>query len=79
VVFDDTDVPSRIINATFELALHLLSNEGLLDATGTVTNLQVGPIKLDEIYTPPTTPSVVKRLIKPLRVNAGASLWWRAN
>jgi hypothetical protein len=74
-----TTVPSRIITATFELAYHLLNNDGLLDDTGEVDNLRVGSITLDNIKTASRIPAIVKRLVKPLQVNQGANAWWRAN
>jgi len=73
------DTPNRIIEATYELAYHFLNNDGLLDDTGSVNNLTVGSIVLHKIRDPNLIPSNVNRLVKPLRVNAGANLWWRAN
>lgn len=72
-------VPNRIIKATYELAYHLLNNDGLLDDTGSVKNLSIGSIKLDLVQTANRFPQVVKSLIKPLRVNGGSNMWWRAN
>lgn len=72
-------VPKRIVNATFELAYHLLNNDGLLDNTGNVTNISIGPISLSNVKSASTLPRIVKNLIKPLQVNGGSSLWWRAN
>jgi hypothetical protein len=70
---------SRINTATFELAYHLLNNDGLLDQTGSVTNLQIGNIDLSRIRRPDTLPSHVKTMIKPLLANRGSNSWWRAN
>lgn len=75
----DNTVPQRIIRATYELAYHLLNNEGLLDDTGTVQDVQVSSISITKVNSPSLIPATVKRLIKPLLVNAGASTWWRAN
>lgn len=72
-------VPSRVITATFELAYHLLNNDGLLDSTGGVVNLTMGPIKLEGIRATGDFPIAVRRVIKPLLVNVGANMWWRAN
>ena len=77
VALDDT-VPTRIDNATFELAYHYLNNDGLLDETGSATNLQVGRITLEEVKLPNSMPSHVKRHIKPLLKNGGSNTWWRA-
>ena len=79
VNFDSVDAPDRINIATYELAYHLLNNDGLLDSSGSVVNLKVGPISLERVSTPSTVPPHVKRLIKPMLVNSGAKQWWRAN
>jgi hypothetical protein len=71
--------PNRIILATFELALHLLKNEGLQDSTGTVNALDIGTISLTGIINPDLLPSVVRRLIQPILFNKGSNTWWRAN
>jgi len=73
------EVPDRIITATYELAYHLLNNDGILDDTGSVTDLQIGQISLNLINTASTIPSTVTKLIKPLLMNAGMNMWWRAN
>jgi hypothetical protein len=70
---------NRINNATFELAYHLLNNDGLLDETGDVDKLTVGKIDLTTIRRPSTLPATVKNLVRPLMVNAGSNTWWRAN
>jgi hypothetical protein len=73
------DVPQRILTATRELAYHLINNDGLLDDTGSVKDLQVGSISLTSVTPPELMPASVKRLIKPLLLNAGSRGWWRAN
>ncbi len=75
----DETVPSRILYGLFELAYHLLNNDGLLDNTGAVKDLSIGNIRLSTIYNAPKIPSSVKRFIKPLQLNQGSSFWWRAN
>lgn len=70
--------PDRIVKATYELAYHLLNNDGLLDNTSSVIEVRAGPIVLNKIKAPPTMPEIVIALIAPLR-NPGGSLWWRAN
>ena len=72
-------VPDRIITATYELAYHLLNNEDVLDDAGTVSSVQVGPISLNIKTIAVIIPPTVKRLIRPLLVNAGSNAWWRAN
>jgi hypothetical protein len=79
VSFDEGTVPDRIVKATYELAYHLLNNDGLLDNTGSAVDLEVGRIKLKRVNTADLYPSVVTSLINPLKVNGGARLWWRAN
>ena len=75
----DTEVPNRIIQATYELAHHLLNNDGVLDDTGELNSLKVGSITLDFRHSPSTLPLNIKTIFKPLLVNAGAKMWWRAN
>jgi hypothetical protein len=79
VVLDDNEVPTRVVNATFELAYHFLNNDGLLDDTGTVDAIQVGSISLQNVRAASKVPLHVKRLINPLLHNAGSGIWWRAN
>jgi len=74
-----TIVPARIVRAACELAYHLLNNDGLLDNSGSVSDIEVGSIKLKIKTTPSTLPSVVLNLIKPLQINGGARNWWRSN
>jgi len=72
--------PTRIINATFELAYHLINNEGLLDNTGLIKDLNVGGITLSTIRPASKMPLMVKRLIRPLLQQSNAmNSWWRAN
>lgn len=73
------EVPSQIITANYELAIHLLNNRGIQDATGTVTNLTVGTISLQTIQSSPKVPMAVLRFIRPLLVNGGSRVWWRTN
>jgi hypothetical protein len=72
-------VPERIIKATYELAYHLLNNDGLLDDTGTVTDLSVGQISLNIKSLPNKIPGFVRNLVRPLLEGGGRSIWWRAN
>jgi hypothetical protein len=73
------NIPSRISNACSQLANHLLNNDGLLDDTGSVIDLNVGGISLSKIRNPSKVPSTVKRLIRPLLSNTTINAWWRAN
>ena len=74
-----SSVPTRVITATYELAYHLLNNDGILDDSGSVVDLQVGAISLKTISSPNKVPQNVNRFIKPLLVNSGTNIWWRAN
>lgn len=79
ISLSETSVPSRIISATYELAYHLQNNDGLLDDTGLVKDISIGSIRLSTVTSPSKIPGVVRKLIRPLQVNAGTNLWWRAN
>jgi hypothetical protein len=78
VILTEDEVPSRVISATYELALHLLTNGNVLDDTGSVRNMAVGAISLEVIQNANKLNANVKRLIKPLLV-LGSNSWWRAN
>lgn len=79
MVYLDETVPDRILKATFELALHLLNNEGVLTSSSSVTDLSVGPIQLTSIRQASAVPSSVRRIAAPLLANQGSTTWWRAN
>jgi len=81
VALDPLVVPNRIKQATYELAYHLLNNDGLLDMASTVANLQVGKIKIEGIIAAPKFPARVRSLFAPLEATPGSSRasWWRAN
>jgi hypothetical protein len=79
VAFDSTATPDRVIKATYELAYHLLNNDGLLDSISSVDSLKVGPIELNNIRAISKKSLTVKNLITPMLVNGRSSLWWRAN
>lgn len=72
-------IPDRIVKATYELAYHLLNNDGLFDDTGSVVNLQIASISLNKIQATNKIPVIAKRLIQPLLLNKGSRMWWRAN
>jgi hypothetical protein len=79
IVYFTTDVPSRLVKATFELAHHLLNNDGVLDDSGGAKSIKVGTISLDLIRAPSRIPGIVRSTVKPMLVNTGSSSWWRAN
>jgi hypothetical protein len=72
-------VPQRIVNATFELAYHLLNNDGLMDDSGRVKTLNIGEIALNTIIAPNKLSKTVRVLIAPLLRGGGKNTWWRAN
>lgn len=75
------NVPARVVNATYEFALHLLTNEGIMDDTGGLESIKVGPIELKNLKSASMTPSTVLRQVNPLLKSqgGGGNLWWRAN
>lgn len=79
VYLDGTSVPKRIISAAYELAYHVINNDGVLDDTGSIRSLAVGPITLTDIQTASKIPFTVRTYIKPLLANSGTNPWWRAN
>jgi len=79
VQLDPLTVPQRVTLALFECAYHLLNNDGLLDNTGSVDNISVGPITLTNVKSSSTLPSIVYQSIRPLLSKGGSSSWWRAN
>lgn len=79
ISIDEAYIPDRIITATYELAYHLLNNDGLLDDTGLVKNISLGSISLQNVINANKIPTHVKRIIKPLQENNGNNFWWRAN
>jgi len=81
---DDSTYPNRLKFATYELALHLLTNENLLDnKTQTFERIRVGSIEIEDsnndVTRTPVMPNRVKTFINPLLVDGGTRSWWRAN
>jgi hypothetical protein len=84
VLLNSTPALTRLYTATFELAYHLLNNDGLLDDSGLVDDLKIGNIQLSKISNPNKVPGIVKTKLKPMwergTTSTGASRsWWRAN
>jgi hypothetical protein len=77
--FDDVDSPTRVLNATYELAYHVLNNDGLMDSTGGVIDIEVGSIKLKNIIPVSLIPASVRRIINPMLRTGGRNAVWRAN
>jgi hypothetical protein len=72
-------VPNRILVACYELAYHLLNNDGLLDNTGSVKSLTVGPISLTNIVSSSKVPHNIKKTLSGMLVKGVGGAWWRAN
>lgn len=79
VDLSETDYPVRIVEASFEMALHLKLNPTVTVDTDKVRNLSLPKIGLEGIQSAPLIPSSVKRLISPLLIAGNAMNWWRAN
>lgn len=75
---DSEVVPERITRATCELAIHLIANEELASASSSALNIQVGPIKIDQIKSISHIPRHINIPLKPLLENSSGT-WWRAN
>lgn len=79
IELDSVMATTRVSSALYELAYHLLNNDGLLDDVGRVDSLSISGISLTKVSGASLLPPIVRSLIKPLLVNGGANLWWRAN
>jgi len=64
-----------IRRATYELAYHLINNDGLLDSSGSVETIKVGSISIQEIKETSTTALMVRKIVKPMLKNSSNS-WW---
>lgn len=71
-------MPKRALDAWCEMAYHLLNNDGLLDDTGSLTNLEIASVKLIDLTSAKLIPDVVVRLITPLLKPATPIPVWRA-
>lgn len=79
VMLNNSEVPLRIIRGTYEMAYHLLNNSGLMDNTGSVTELMVGAIELKGIKRSSRMPSFVNQFISPLLDVSSSRTLWRSN
>lgn len=79
VVFTSA-TPKRVLRGLYELALHLVLNESILDQTGSVDSLSLGgSISLEKIRPASVIPLSIKTSLKCMLDNGGTNLWWRAN
>jgi hypothetical protein len=72
-------VPLRVIHATYEQAYHLLNNDGLLDDTGSVSDLSIAGVSLNRIRRSQKISPVARALLRPLLASTNPNAWWRAN
>ena len=71
-------VPPRIIKGTFEMALHLINNEGVQEASSTLKSLKVGPIELTDMRDVQKTSPIANNLFRDM-LDSRRRTWWRAN
>ncbi|WP_347851785.1 DnaT-like ssDNA-binding protein [Planktomarina sp.] len=76
VTTDETDTSLKrdirqLRAACYELAYHLANNDGLLDSTGEIKEIKVGPIELKDIKETSKNPAAVSQLIKPMIQGSG--------
>lgn len=74
-VLAGNSVPSRVKDAQCEMALHLLTNENLLDDAGSVQSIEVGPIGLTKIRSAELMSPAVKAILSPLLKRDSYSVW----
>lgn len=72
-------IPDRLVRATFELAIHYLENPSLLSNTGSISEVEIGPMTIVNPKDAVKIPNHVHILIRPLLQNMGIHAWWRAN
>ena len=84
----DSEIPTKVKNAVYEQALHLVDNENVLtQQTQTFESISVGSISLTDsngdVTRIPRKPSSVTLLLRPLVHRGGmggaGAMWWRAN
>ena len=61
-----TEAPDRVKEATYELANHILENDGVLVSSGSVNSLSASGVELMDIETAPVIPSRIRRMYAPL-------------
>lgn len=76
VTTDETDTNLKrdirqLREACYELAYHLANNDGLLDSSGEIKEIKVGPIELKDIKEVSKSPAAVSRAIKPMIQGSG--------
>ena len=83
ISFETEHATRKVRNACFELAYHLLNNDGVLDSSGGVRSLKVGSIELIDIDSASKTSGAFYSKISDMLTGnggvAGGAVWWRAN
>ena len=79
LVMFTTVVPKRVVQATCELANHLLVNADIINPSGGVDDIRIGNISLTKIRNTGVVPYSIKKGILPLLQGGGAKTVWRAN
>jgi len=74
-----SEIPTRIINATYELAYHFLNNDGIFDESAKLESISVANISLTFKSMPDKFPNFIKQSINPLLKSGGSKMWWRSN
>lgn len=78
VVFDEVEVPSRIKEAVYEAAIHMLGDTGTLSSSSTVDSITIGEISLTKIRNNQKLSAQARSLILPM-LKRNSQTWWRAN
>lgn len=79
IIVSMNPTPVRVEKATIELALHLLTNENVLDDIGRIRKLDTSSLGVTDIILPSRIPKRVRDIVRPLLQRAGRNTWWRAN
>jgi hypothetical protein len=77
----DTDETEASLNrdirllrrACFELSYHMISNEGVMDRSGSFQSIKVGSISLVGETTAETLPYSIRKIVKPMLLNSTRS------
>lgn len=84
VTIADSEIPKEVKTAVFEMALHLLTNQDILNSSSqTLERIKVGPIEIEDsaqtVAPPAIIPARIKNSLKHLLVTQGSKMWWRNN
>lgn len=65
-------LPTRVVRATYELALHLVNNSALLDETNVTVGASAGSLSYQFIQKPSLLPATVRRELDDLLAGSGS-------